>query len=181
MGDEQDFKHFLPRLFELQVSAAPIAIDVEVLFGKLPYAHWHMWPDEERRVIEGFLMAWGRCLLATDPDDDAWDNNHSTTMERYLCVFYMVLEDLTPFLGLWRSTDSVAALRHLAKVAQDYARFSDTFRGGWWTPRASQQVETWLRDPATEARLVEAFFRYESEPSAEEFASAADALRRTHR
>ena len=172
-GDADDFRHFLPRLFELQVSATPIPIDNYHLFGKLPYARWRTWPDEEQRAIEIFLMAWGRYLLAMYPAKEISD---------YLCVLAVTMGDLAPFLDVWRATEAIPALRNLAMVARNFVDFPTMFRDIWWekTPLASQQIETWLRDSATEARMADAYFRYETEPFAEEFASAADALGWSH-
>ena len=58
-GDTDDFKHFLPRLFELYVidhMGAPY--DVTTLFQKLNYASWTTWPDSERAAVRGFVRAW---------------------------------------------------------------------------------------------------------------------------
>ena len=172
-GNADDFRHFLPRLFELQVSTAPSPIEGHHLFGKLPYAKWRTWPDEEQRAIESFLMAWGRCLVATYPANQIPD---------YLLVLAVARVDMTPFLEVWRAAEAVPALRNLAMVARMFVNRPDMFRDVFWaeTPLASEQIETWFRDPATEARLIEVYFRFEAEPFAEEFASAVDALGWSH-
>jgi hypothetical protein len=66
-GDGNDFRHFLPRLFELQASATPIPIDNEILFGKLRYARWRTWPSVEQQAVQTFLLTWGRFLLESYP------------------------------------------------------------------------------------------------------------------
>lgn len=172
-GDADDFRHFLPRLFELQASATPIPIEDHRIFGLLPYADWRTWPDEEQRAIENFFMAWGRYLVAIYPANELSD---------YLLVLSAARVDVTPFLDVWRATESVPALRNLAMVARLVVDFPTRFRNAFWeqTPLASEQIETWFRDPATEARLIGAYFRYEAEPFAEEFASAVDALGWSH-
>jgi hypothetical protein len=88
------------------------------------------------------------------------------------------MEDLTPFLEEWRQSDSVAALRHLADMVRGFALDQTRFGGGWWDEvrTQSQYLREWLGDPATEAILEAAYFRYEREPFADEFATAADWL-----
>src|SRR5687768_13278272 len=45
-GDVEDFKHFLPRLFEITVED-DFAYDTAILFGKLKYADWQNWDEKE--------------------------------------------------------------------------------------------------------------------------------------
>ena len=46
-GDENDFRHFLPRIFELLVSDGELGWDEEVMLGKLAIAEWKRWPEDE--------------------------------------------------------------------------------------------------------------------------------------
>jgi hypothetical protein len=55
-GSVDDFKHSLPRLFELVTDSVGVGdTNVEALLGKLPYAHWHRWPARERAAVHDFL------------------------------------------------------------------------------------------------------------------------------
>src|SRR5690242_13694260 len=47
-GEVDDFKHFLPRIFELALIEPEGFNFYEVLFGKLAYGNWHDWPSQER-------------------------------------------------------------------------------------------------------------------------------------
>jgi len=65
-GDSDDFKHFLPRLFELYVvdhMGAPYG--VATLFAKLEYAGWASWPSAEREAIRSFVRVWLHDLEAS--------------------------------------------------------------------------------------------------------------------
>jgi hypothetical protein len=75
-GDEDDLRHFLPRLLELYVldhAGAPYTLFM--LFHKLDSATWTMWPADEVNAIRGFIDAWKRVLTAQarDSEQGAWE------------------------------------------------------------------------------------------------------------
>lgn len=75
-GDEEDFKHFFPRLVELYVldhRGAPYSLSM--VFGKLADATWTAWPPGEVGAIRQCIDAWQRVLgaHAHESDDDAWE------------------------------------------------------------------------------------------------------------
>lgn len=56
-GSTQDFKYYLPRIFEL-LATTRFEVDTFVVLGKLEYGKWRTWPRKEQRIIEIFLFAW---------------------------------------------------------------------------------------------------------------------------
>jgi hypothetical protein len=75
-GDEDDFRHFLPRLLELYVldhAGAPYTLFM--LFEKLNSATWTGWPADEVEAIRTFLDAWKRVLTAQarESEPGAWE------------------------------------------------------------------------------------------------------------
>jgi len=56
-GDIDDFKHYLPRIFEL-LATTDFIVDTFVVLGKLQYGKWQQWADKEKRAITHFLFAW---------------------------------------------------------------------------------------------------------------------------
>jgi len=56
-GDTNDFKHYLPRIFEL-LSTTDFIVDTFVVLGKLEYGKWQTWSDNEKNTITQFLLAW---------------------------------------------------------------------------------------------------------------------------
>ena len=90
LGTVQDFKHFLPRLLELVARDGEIgSTDVEVVLGKLRYAGWTRWPQDERVCLEQFLAALWRHGLATFPS--------SPEVDVCLCGIGNAVDDLSPF------------------------------------------------------------------------------------
>jgi len=64
-GDQDDFRHFLPRLLELYVldhAGAPYTLFM--LCHKLDAATWTRWPADEVTAIRRFIDAWKRVLTA---------------------------------------------------------------------------------------------------------------------
>jgi hypothetical protein len=72
-GDVEDFKHFLPRIFEL-ASASGFVVDTAVLLGKLEYGNWSDWPENEQMAIKEILIAWWADLIQHQEyfDDDVF-------------------------------------------------------------------------------------------------------------
>lgn len=54
-GGVDDFKHFLPRIFEL-TALSDFAADLTI-FSKLKYAEWDKWAAEEKEAVVTFLIA----------------------------------------------------------------------------------------------------------------------------
>jgi hypothetical protein len=75
-GDEDDLRHFLPRVFELYLldhRGAPYSLFM--FCGKLDNAAWTTWPAEEVAAVRRFIDAWKRVLTtrARDSEDGAWE------------------------------------------------------------------------------------------------------------
>ncbi len=56
-GDTDDFKHYLPRIFEL-LATTDFIVDTFVVLGKIEYGKWQEWSDEEKTAINNFLFDW---------------------------------------------------------------------------------------------------------------------------
>ena len=61
-GNIEDFKHYLPRIFEL-LSTTDFIVDTFVVLGKLEYGDWKTWPDNEQKAINDFLLTWWQDLI----------------------------------------------------------------------------------------------------------------------
>ncbi len=71
-GEVEDFKHFLPRLFELTAQNCAGFVTAEIVVGKLERGNWQTWPDLERLAVSDFLSSWWR--LALELDDNTRDD-----------------------------------------------------------------------------------------------------------
>ncbi len=125
-GNEDDYRHFLPRIFELMITLDDPKFELAmapIVFNKLHFANWANWPIEEQNVVRRyFLIAW-KALLRTSPDDlgltDAAD---------WLSGIAQAEDDLQPYLEAWRKEESNEATRHLAALIVEYPFVQDDAR-----------------------------------------------------
>ena len=70
-GDEQDFKHFLPRIFELLKSSEDFDfVDPQTVFRKLVYqSHWRSWPRPAADAIASYFERLWEAAINSDPED----------------------------------------------------------------------------------------------------------------
>jgi len=74
--DGSDFAYFLPRLIEL--SHTPDFLnELEIIYGKVTLAKWHLWPHRRREAMENYIHA----VLASFEEEEQWDAN-----ERRQCL-----------------------------------------------------------------------------------------------
>jgi hypothetical protein len=134
-SDEDDFRHFLPRIFELIVAYEDSRIDPEVIFGKLAYGHWEAWEFSERQSIISFFEAFWCNVLDHFP-------HRFFSAEGCLCCLAQAAENLSSYLARWHIARSLAHAKHFASFIQyDLARRS-TIR------ELRIEGEFWARRPA---------------------------------
>ncbi|HEY5750087.1 MAG TPA: hypothetical protein VIU12_28675 [Chryseolinea sp.] len=91
-GDIDDFKHYLPRIFEL-LSTTDFVVDTFVVLKKLTYANWTMWPDDEQKTIQVFLLAWWKDIVENRYFDKA-----------AFIEIYKLVGSIGPLLDRWKIT-----------------------------------------------------------------------------
>jgi len=99
-GDERDFKHFMPRIFELLIQDSAEFVDPQSVFSKLLYvspssSSWRTWPIQEQTAISDYSRAVWDAVLASDPDD------LSNGVYDWLCTFAQAEGDLSHYLDRW--------------------------------------------------------------------------------
>ncbi len=108
-GTVEDFKHFLPRIFELVAVSEDFPIEIEVAIGKLAYGKWQSWPDHEIAAIEQFLAAWWNATLSTP-----FSESTQMLADDVLCSVAQVVESLDPYLAHWDLRTDLESGLHLA-------------------------------------------------------------------
>lgn len=89
-GDTDDFKHYLPRIFEL-LSTTEFIVDTFVVLGKLDFGKWKTWATDEQKVINDFLLTWWTDMTKVKNYFDK---------EAFIEI-YKLLEDINPLLDRW--------------------------------------------------------------------------------
>ena len=87
VGDSMDFRHFLPRVFEVMLCGDG-SMGAEIVVGKLGYSDWRKWPRPEQAAVENFLMYWWTDLLSRYPALHMADS--------CLCSIALAIEDIQP-------------------------------------------------------------------------------------
>ncbi len=108
-GNTDDFKHYLPRIFEL-LSTTDFIVDTFVVLGKLHYANWKTWPAEEQKAINDFLMAW---WIDSIEHQNYFDND-------LFIEIYKLFEDINPLLDNWHITFENNSFKNLIDLLDSY-------------------------------------------------------------
>ena len=160
-GDQDDLRHFLPRLFELMTEGERISrlIDAPILTGKLRYAQWQHWPNHEREALHQFFTCYWERVLAEYPcqlesADDA------------LCTIANAVDDIVPYMEFWQKQSDAPPIAHLAEFITDevdrYCR-KKKLGNAFWDDREDQvaQVVRWFQSADLSKRVESLFFDFE--------------------
>jgi hypothetical protein len=178
-GSVDDFRYLLPRLFQ-GITEEAYSYNPEILFGKLKYAKWMTWPEDEVAAVRTYLKALWQEGLTNFP------------LERRLPAFYEIEtllasisqteEALEPYLSIWTETKARAADEHLIQLVTMYGTdFSDgrTLNEAFWAKSISQAqaLREWLLEPDTLLRISGTSFLLREDGYEHLFEPAFEALR----
>ena len=166
-GDVGDFKHFLPRLFEILIENE-FDYNEEILFRKFEYADWQNWDANEQLAIKNFFFA-----LFGFAVNFEMENAYLT--ETYLVGIGCAVEDLTPYLNLWLddiSKNKIITLKNFVvdcDFGMSNAFFSDKLK-------QRKQIKVWLVSDKLISILENLFFEDEQFQGLTELAQILDRI-----
>lgn len=146
-GEIEDFKHFLPRLLEFELTGDPDF--TPSVHEKLEYCAWRTWPMPEQAAIAASIEASAISLLSIWPAD-----------RRLSDVLYAAIAlgiDMSAFVAAWdHLKQRPSAIRHLAALVvsdfdYDFVVLPPASTVSW------RQLRAWLLDRATEQSLIDAY------------------------
>jgi hypothetical protein len=166
-GSVSDFKHFLPRIFELYFSVTEPRfefLDPEILFSKLRHGQWSTWPMQEQTAIRNLLHALWEEILGDAPQSDSF-----TDVQSWLCSIAQAEDDLKPYLHAWIHDQRMSASFALSSML-----LSGGGRNAFWDGRESQyaQLQHWQKSQDVVTKLEQARALAESTPAKNEFEAA---------
>jgi hypothetical protein len=153
-GDENVYRHFLPRMFELLADAidSPRSFqDVSICLLRLHYGNWRLWPAKEQRAIERFAL-----VISTYPPQLCND------AENWLSGIAQAVHDLRPYLDIWQADESEQSCQNLAAIVLEHNFIQPGAHGTeFWADRKHQfgQVRAWLLSRPVKKKLETAFLR----------------------
>jgi len=158
-GNVNDFKHFLPRIFEL-TAQLDTPYEIWVAFEKLEYGGWHSWEDVEKEIVLQYMISlWDSLLKDGSEEAQGFFQDYFSA----IAYFYPSFNDL---LLIWEKDTSKTAIFHLANFIfqQRENIFDKGFLEGFY--RKTEHIENlknWLLSDQIMSRLEKAFFRFEDE------------------
>lgn len=134
IGNEEDFKYFLPRVLEL---IALGELEVSGLVGdKLLKANYQQWPDDLSNAVDAMLrVIWQEGLLKQDDNDER-------SLSAYLCLVGNADVDMQPYLeDLFHVPSCAVMLWEWELEGARKGKLSDYF----WSNEANKQaVIKWI-------------------------------------
>lgn len=105
-GELDDYKHFLPRIFELFAKeGSSSGLDLDEIINKLKYGKWESWPIEERQaIIEMVRSSW--ICYANQKNSEIWKFD----FEAY-CFFLNFKE----MMDLWKPSINPIGLKNFVR------------------------------------------------------------------
>jgi hypothetical protein len=150
-GNIEDFKHFLPRLFEILANGGFIAY-TDTLLGKLEYGKFGMWPENEKAAVEAFLWQWWKNRIATQ---SYFDHEAFTGI-------YKITGDLDQMLECWETDFLKNGFRVLVDFIDHYY-FDLIYEGKNFKDLKEddiKKINSWIGKNKTS--LEEGFFYFEN-------------------
>ena len=172
IGDERDYRHFLPRIFELAVTC-PVWSGAEppITASRLNMATWRSWPAEQQAAVLHFFRAAFAAVIQTHP----YQGQHAA---HWFCGIVILRSSAALTFERWRSSSSPNTALHMASFIIDEAKHLSRHaevRGPFWGDVSSdvrREVAELLKSERT-ARFLQAAARQVSEDDQFYFLDAA--------
>ena len=149
-GDKEDFKHYLPRIFEL-TAKKELVVDTFVILGKLEYASWQNWDKDEQTTINKFFEEWWKYEI----------NNVDFFDEEILIELNKRRKDLETMLQEWNLDVDTQGFRNYVELIEDhYHDLKNKNRA--FKELDKKELETfiaWIE--SNSYKLEEGFFKFE--------------------
>ena len=150
-GDVNDFKHFLPRIFEL-AATRKLMVDVCVVLEKLNYAKWREWNINEQESILLFLKSWWKFDI----------NNVSYFEPEILIELNKFIQDIPFMLNNWKLNIESQGFKNYVEFVEYY--YPELKESNFTFKKLDQyEINTlikWIEENSIV--LEEGFFKYES-------------------
>ena len=149
-GDLEDFKHLLPRIFELSAKHQ-LGVNTFVIIGKLEYGNWENWDKEEKETIYNFLNSWWKYEI----------NNNDYFDSEVLIEINKIIKNLPRLLVNWNLSIETQGFRNFVELIEyDYHDLMN--KNKTYNEFNKEEVEifkSWIQSNSD--KLEKGFFYYE--------------------
>ncbi len=167
-GNVNDYKHFLPRIFEL-TAELKTPYEIWIAFDKLTLAKWKNWSENEQKVIREFMIALWESILN--------DNSEKAECEfkDYFSTIAHYYPDFTDLLEIWSETESKAGIKHLSQfiIDEQAALFDRKKISGFYDKKENaEELINWFLSDKTLNKIQRKYFEFETESFSEKISWA---------
>jgi len=178
-GTVEDFRYLLPRLFQ-GIAEEDYGYNPEILFGKLAYAKWLSWPQDEVTAVRNYFYALWQTALSSFPIQERLPAFFE--IETVLASIAHSGEAIELYLSIWTATRTKQADQHLIQFVTMYgADFAGgrTFDAAFWEDAKAQAgaLRGWLLREDTLQRIEGAAHLLETDGHEHLFQPALEVLR----
>ncbi len=179
-GSADDFRYFLPRLFEA-ITQDLDGVCPEILFGKLTYARWQTWPTEDKEAIRAYMHALWRTTLGSYPLERALPPFFE--IETVLACIAQTNDPLKPFLVEWTECQALPSdlllLQFVGYHGNEFADGQSPHEAFWKKhEERAQALRRWLLHPDIMRRIEGAAHLLPEDGYEHLFGPSLDVLRR---
>jgi hypothetical protein len=168
-GSVSDFKHFLPRIFEL-VAYYQAPYEEFTIFNKLNYGEWTHWPETEKQALFTYFQELWEFVL----------EGEEAFFHDYFVAIAFIFPSFEELLARWQKFTSATSIRILASeiYRNNEALFNNNyFRGPFFTsPEYSKLFRQWVRMPKVKEALLQAIEFYQDERTLTEISVAYELI-----
>ncbi len=167
-GTDNDYKHFLPRIFELTAELRT-PYDIWIAFGKLNLAKWREWSENEKSSVEEFMISLWESIVNDNSEKAEWEFK-----DYFLSIahFYPRFSDL---LDIWGKLDTKGAIKHLSQyiVDEQTALFKKNRISKFYDQSENaKEFIAWILSEKVLTKIQEMYFEMETESFAEKISWA---------
>ena len=159
-GNLDDFKHFLPRMFDLVFSEAYREKDApfpQAIFKKLADAHWHSWPLHEQASVNLLIQNMWEIVRSNPPQAGYID------VDQWIGSIAQCEDDLQPYLDQWMADERLSASWALScLILGSPIAYTGPFqnRPTWTGNESREQIQKWFKLPHPNAYWESCGARY---------------------
>ncbi|GMN03572.1 hypothetical protein MTsPCn3_23030 [Erythrobacter sp. MTPC3] len=109
VGNYRDYRHFLPRIFDLAVTEPEwLGTEPPVIAGKLNMGAWRTWPANQQSAVLHVFNAAFDAMIERHPD--AWPSDAAD----WFCGIATLGEEIAPVIERWRTSTAANAALNMA-------------------------------------------------------------------
>ncbi len=167
-GSVNDYKHFLPRIFELTAELRT-PYEIWIAFDKLTLAEWQDWIEEEQNAIYEFMIVLWESVVNDNSEKAEW------IFKDYFSAIAHFYPNFTELLNIWTDSSTKAGIKHLSEfiVDEQTTLFDRKKISGFYDQKENtEEFINWILSDKMVNNIQHKYFEFEKESFAEKISWA---------